>query len=375
MKRYLYESIRHDLAKKMVLLTGPRQVGKTYLAKELSATFKKPAYLNFDSLEVARIIHAHSWPLDADLLVFDEIHKMKSWKRFLKGVYDTRLAHQAIMVTGSSRMDTFRQSGESLAGRYYHVRLHPLSVKELQGTVAPFEAVNLLNRLGGFPEPFLSGSEEEAARWRRQYYTDLIREDILEFSRLHEVRAMRLLVDLLRTRVGSPLSCASIAGDLQIAPNTVKKYIEILESLHIIFLIRPFHANVARAVLKEPKLYFYDTGFLPDDEGVRFENTCAVCLLKHVQFLQDVKGEPVALHYMRTKDRREVDFAISRSGKLVQWVDAKLSDSSVSPALKYFVNKRPDVSAVQLVHNMRQEQNLNGVSLVPAGLWLAGLSA
>jgi len=186
---------------------------------------------------------------------------------------------------------------------------------------------------------------------------------------------MRLLVDLLRTRVGSPLFCASIAGDLQIAPNTVKKYIEILESLHIVFLVRPFHTNVARAVLKEPKLYFYDTGFLPEDEGVRFENTCAVCLLKHVQFLQDVKGEPVDLHYMRTKDRREVDFAISRSGKLIQWVEAKLSESSVSPALKYFVAKRPDVSAVQLVHNMRQEQSLNGVSLVPAGLWLAGLSA
>jgi len=123
MKRYLYDSIRHDLTKKMVMLAGPRQVGKTYLAKELSATFKKPAYLNFDSLEDARIIQAYSWPLDADLLVFDEIHKMKSWKRFLKGVYDTRSAHQAMMVTGSSRMDTFRQSGESLAGRYYHARL------------------------------------------------------------------------------------------------------------------------------------------------------------------------------------------------------------------------------------------------------------
>lgn len=375
MKRYLYDSIRNDLAKKMVLLTGPRQVGKTYLAKELSATFQKPVYLNFDALIDAKIIQAHSWPFNADLLVFDEIHKMKSWKHFLKGVYDTRLAHQAMLVTGSSRLDTFRQSGESLAGRYYHVRLHPLSVKELQGIMAPFDAVCLLNRLGGFPEPFLSGSEVEAARWRRQYYTDLIREDILEFSRLHEARAMRLLVELLRTRIGSPISFTSIAGDLQIAPNTVKKYIEILESLHVIFLIRPFHANVARSVLKEPKLYFYDTGFLQDDEGVRFENTCAVCLLKHVQFLRDVKGESVSLHYIRTKDQREIDFAISRAGKLVQLVEVKLSDTAVSPTLKYFVNKIPDVSAVQLVHNMRQEQSLHGISLVPAGLWLSDLSA
>jgi predicted AAA+ superfamily ATPase len=341
----------------------------------LSATYKKPAYFNYDSLEHARIIQAQSWPLDADLLVFDEIHKMKSWKRYLKGVYDTRSQNQAILVTGSSRMDTFRQSGDSLAGRYYHIRLHPLSVKELQGAMAPFEAVNWLNRLGGFPEPFLSGSEEEAARWRRQYYTDLIREDILEFSRLHEVRAMRLLVELLRQRVGSPLSYASLAGDLQIAPNTARKYVDILESLHIVFLVRPFHVNVARSVLKEPKLYFYDTGFLPEDEGIRFENTCAVCLLKHVQFLQDVKGEPVALHYIRTKDRREVDFAIARSGKLELCLEAKLSDAVLSPALKYFAKQQSGVSAVQLVHNVRQEQSRDGISIVPAGPWLAGLSA
>lgn len=359
----------------MVLITGPRQVGKTYLAKEIMAAFHKPQYLNFDLLDDARIIQSRQWSVNADMLVFDEIHKMKSWKKFLKGVFDTRPDFQSLLVTGSSRMDTFRQAGESLAGRYYYYRLHPLSVKELSSSMDPAEAVAGLNRLGGFPEPFLSGSEVEAARWRHQYYTDLIREDILEFSRLHEVRAMRLLVELLRTRVGSPLSYASIAGDLQIAPNTVKKFIEILDSLHVIFLIRPFHTNVARAVLKEPKVYFYDTGFVQGDDGVKHENTCAVCLLKHVHFLQDAKGESMALHYIRTKDRQEVDFAISRDGVLDMLIEAKLSDASLSPALKYFAGKYPAASAVQIVHNLRQEQNVHGVSIVPAGRWLADLSA
>jgi predicted AAA+ superfamily ATPase len=179
----------------------------------------------------------------AQLLVLDEIHKMHGWKPFLKEAVDTRPAGQSILVTGSARLDTFRQSGESLADRYFPFHLYPLSVKELASQMAPTDALVQLNRLGGFPEPFLSGSEIEAARWRNQYYSDLVREDILEFSRIQEVRAMRLLVEMLRHRVGSPLSQTSLAGDLKIAPNTLRSYLDILESLQIIFMVRPFHAQ------------------------------------------------------------------------------------------------------------------------------------
>jgi predicted AAA+ superfamily ATPase len=375
MKRYLDEPVRKDLSRKMVILTGPRQVGKTWLAKALMPEFKRPQYLNYDYFDDARIINAHSWAIDADMLILDEIHKMSGWKMFIKGVYDTRPENQAILITGSSRLDTFRQSGESLAGRYFHFRLNPLSVKELQGSLAPFEALTLLNRLGGFPEPFLSGEESGAARWRNQYYTDLIREDIVEFSRVQEIRSMRLLLELLRERVGSPISYTSLAGDLQIAPNTVRRYIDILENLCIIFSIRPFHTNVARAVLREPKIYFYDSGFIKADEGVRLENTCAVCLLKHVQYLQDTAGEDVNLQYVRTKDGREIDFALSRQGKIEQLIEIKLSDDVPSSSLHFFLKRIPEASACLLVHNLRRERQRDAVSVRMAGEWLARLSA
>ena len=228
MKRYLYDQILKDLKKKMVFITGPRQVGKTYLAKEVLKEFKNPQYLNYDNRDDRKIIQQMSWKLNADLLIFDEIHKMKDWKMFLKGVYDGRYKNQAILVTGSSRLDTFRQTGESLAGRYFHLRLNPISVKELveMDICESYEAVERLNTLGGFPEPFLSGSEDEAARWRNQYYTDLIREDILEFGRLDEINNMKLLLELLRGRVASPLSYSALAGDIQISPNTVKRYVK-----------------------------------------------------------------------------------------------------------------------------------------------------
>ena len=375
MRRYLYEHIKRDLSKKMVILTGPRQIGKTWLSKELMKEFKNPQYLNYDHFDDARIIRSHSWSLNADMLVLDEIHKMEGWKTFVKGVYDTRPQNQAILLTGSSRLETFRQTGESLAGRYFHFHLNPISVKEMEGLMEPSEALSLLGRLGGFPEPFLSGSEAEASRWRNQYYTDLIREDILEFSRIHEIRAIRLLLELLRERVGAPLSYTSLSEDLQISPNTVKKYIDILESLCIIFSLRPFHTNVARSVLKEPKIYFYDSGYVKGEEGIRFENTCAVSLLKHVQYLQDTMGEDLSLHYIKTRIGKEVDFAIAKKGKLHQIIEAKLSDDNPSSALSYFVRRMPGVTGYQLVQNLRQEQNRNGIAIVSASKWLARLSA
>lgn len=359
----------------MVILTGPRQVGKTWLAKELMKAFSHPQYLNYDNIEDARIIQGQTWSTNSDFLVMDEVHKMKGWKGFVKGAYDTRPDRQSMLITGSARLDTFRQTGESLAGRYFSYRLHPISVRELRDVTTPDEALALLNRFGGFPEPFLSGSETEAARWRRQYYTDLIREDILEFSRIHEIKAIRLLVELLRERVGSPLSYKSIAEDLQIAPNTVRKYIEILESLCIIFLIRPFHSNIARAVLKEPKVYFFDSGYVKGDDGLRLENTCAACLLKHAQYLEDTSGDDVSVRYLRTRDGKEVDFVLCRENRIVSLIEVKLTDNKPSPNLLYFHKKMPDVASLQLVQNLRQEESLAGVSIVSAGAWLSNLEA
>jgi len=375
MQRYLYSKLLQDLPKKMVVLTGPRQIGKTTLAKQLVTEFTHPIYLNFDDPADKQIIQKRYWPLNTDFLVFDEIHKQKNWKVYLKGVFDTRQDKQTILVTGSARLDTFRQSGESLAGRYFHYRLHPLSVRELKDQIEPYECINQLNYFGGFPEPFLANSEETSDRWRKQYYTDLVREDILDFSKIHEIKTIQLLLEMLRERVGSPLSYLSLSRDLQVSPNTIKNYVNILESLYIIFLIRPYYKNIARSILHEPKVYFYDSGYVKADDGIKLENTCAVCLQKHAHFLQDSKGKDIVLNYLRTKEGKEVDFVLAVDGELDTLIEIKLSDISPSKSLQYFANHFPITKAVQLVHNCRKPQQLNNLEIVPAGEWLANLEA
>lgn len=377
MKRYLADNILSDLGKKMVVLTGPRQVGKTTLAKELMAGYPRAQYLNWDVVADRRILLAQSWSPRSDLLVLDEIHKMPNWKVYLKGVFDGRSEGQSILVTGSARMETFRQSGESLAGRYFQARLHPFSVREWVdlSDAKPEDALDRLIERGGLPEPFLAADKVEAERWRRQYFTDLVREDVLEFSRIQEVRVMRLLVELLRGRVGSPLSIASLARDLQAAPNTVSKYLEILEALYVIFLVRPYHRNVARAILKEPKVYFFDTGYVLGDEGIKWENSCAAMLLKHSDYQQDVLGRETCLHYLRTKDGAEVDFVLCEAGEPCYLIECKYADNKLSPALVKFSELFPQAQTIQLVRELRQEEYRRPVSILHGAKWLAGLNA
>jgi len=377
MKRYLTDRILSDLGHKMVMLTGPRQVGKTTLAKALQEHFEQPQYLNWDIADDRRILTDESWSIRSDLLLLDELHKMRNWKQYLKGVVDAHIVGQAILVTGSARMETFRQSGESLAGRYFSMRLHPFSVKEWVELTddKPDDALDRLMERGGMPEPFLAEDPIQAVRWRQQYFTDLVREDVMEFSRIHEIRVMRLLVDLLRERVGSPLSIASIARDLQVAPNTVTKYLEILEALYVIFLIRPFHRNVARAILKAPKVYFFDTPYVCGDAGVQWENACAAMLLKHVHFEQDILGKQITLHYLRTKEGAEVDFVLCEAGEPVHLIECKHTDRRPATALIKFSGQFPQAEAIQLVRELRQEEYRQPVSIVKGANWLAQLSA
>ncbi len=354
----------------MVFVTGPRQVGKTHLALEIAKRFGRSVYLNYDNVQDREIIRNSAWLPDTELLVLDELHKMPEWKNYLKGIFDTKSPQLRILVTGSARLEVFRSSGDSLAGRFFRHRLVPLSLAEIAD--ADDFTLQLLMTRGGFPEPFLAETDRDADRWRLQYIDGLIRTDILDFEKIHDFRAIQLTLELLRHRVGSPLSYTALAQDVNCSPNTIIRYIEILEALFIIFRITPYHRNIGRSLLKEPKIYFLDTGMVKGDEGIRFENMVAVSLLKHLNAIEDYDGKRAALHYLRTKERKEVDFALVIEDNPVIMVEAKWADASISPSLRYF-HEKYGLPALQIVRHLRQERMEGAIELRRAYDFLKGL--
>lgn len=371
MERVQKKFILHDLQRKMVFLSGPRQSGKTTLAKEISREFKSSIYLSYDHGEDREIIQKEAWLPSVELIILDEIHKMTGWKNFLKGLYDTKKEHQKILVTGSARLEIFNEVGDSLAGRYFLHRLFPLSPVECDRSGVEYTLDRFLQR-GGFPEPFLVEDPLEANRWRMQYVDSLLQADVLDFENIHNVRAIRLIFELLRMRVGSPISYSSIGEDVGVSPNTVKKYIQILEALYIIFRVTPFSRNIARSLMKEPKIYFFDGGLVKGSEGVKFENLIALCLLKHVHARIDYLGESNTLCYLQTKEKQEVDFAWIRNDQVETMIEVKMSNHTVGKGLRYF-HEKYGMKAVQVVKELRQERIDKGVEIIQGLRFLQGL--
>lgn len=372
MKRFQAEQIYHDIQKKIVLLVGPRQAGKTWLAKSLSQYFKNPLYLNYDRAGDRAILQAENWLASTDFLILDEIHKMPGWKNYLKGIYDTKPEHLCILVTGSARLDVLRFTGDSLAGRYFLHHLLPFSPAELTKIGETVDLDHLIAR-SGFPEAYLSESDIDVDRWRQQYVTSLLTMDALELAEIHNIRALKLVFELLRGRVGSPISYQSIAEDVAISPQTVKRYIQILEDLYIIFQVTPFSTHIARSLQKEPKIYFFDTGLIQGDSGARFENFTAVCLLKHILAKNDGEAKNYRLHYLRTKDGIEVDFAMANEGQMDLIIECKYADDKIPRSLMTFQRKY-QFPAILLVKELKHEYQKNEISVRKASKYLSELS-
>jgi len=351
----------------MVFLGGPRQVGKTTLALQVLAN--KRGYLNWDIPEHRELILKNELPV-VEMYAFDEIHKYRQWRNYLKGLYDSQVVNGAkkILVIGSARLDFYRYSGDSLQGRYHFLRLHPLSIAEL-GITSQKDFMSLLT-LGGFPEPFLAGTKVDAARWSREYRTRLIREDLSSLERVQDIGTLELLVIRLPQLVGSPLSLNALREDLQVSHKTLTQWMDILERLYAVFRLAPFGAPRIRAVKKERKHYHLDWTLVKDIPK-RFENMVAVHLLKWVNFLEDTRGENTELRYFRDTEGNEVDFVVVTDGQPVMFVEAKWDDTEVSKTLVYLKRKFPQAEAWQIhAAGIKDFQTRDGIRVAQAGTLL-----
>jgi predicted AAA+ superfamily ATPase len=375
LERYLKQYILDDLKKKIVLLTGPRQCGKTTLSQMLSDNFD---YFNFDNPEHRLGLIERSWDRSKDLIIFDELHKLKNWKSWLKGIYDTENIPPAIIVTGSAKLDTHRKVGDSLAGRFFQFRLHPLDLKEINTIIKPDNLESTLERLlgtGGFPEPYLEGNSRFYNRWKRSHLDIILKQDLVDLENVQQITSIETLIQLLRKRIGSPVSYSSLARDLQCSDKTIKRWLAILENMYIIFRVAPFHRNIARSILKAPKYYFYDTGQVIGDAGIKLENLTACALLKEIHYLEDCYGEQAQLYYLMTKDRREIDFYVTRNEEPFLMVEVKWADSVPTGNFSIFGKYFPGVKKVQIVGKLDREKTYkDGTEIRAAHSWLANLT-
>ena len=372
MPRYLDSLLERTPRSKVTLLSGPRQVGKTTLVRELFADFE---YLNWDDLDQRRIILDHSWLRTAPGVIFDELPKMPRWKAWLKGICDAGKDKQRFVVTGSARLNTYREVGDSLAGRFFAYTLHPFDLQEAGNWPANESSEKILARLmlvGGFPEPFLTGAETFYKMWRKSHIEIVLKQDLVDLKTVQELSKIELLMEHLRRAVGAPISFNSISEDLQVSDHTVRAWVQLLEDLYVIFRVTPYSRNVKRAILKAPKIYFYDTPLVASaHDGAVFENLIAAALLKELDFRNDSGLGDYELTYLRNKDGDEIDFLILKDRKPKLMIEVKISDSSPSKHFRTLGQGLGEVTAIQLVRDVSRERDFPfGVSIRNAAHWL-----
>ncbi|MBW2608584.1 MAG: ATP-binding protein [Deltaproteobacteria bacterium] len=377
MRRLIYENIWKKLSayKQMVFIAGPRQAGKTTLTQILAEDFTNYLYFNWDILEEKRkLIENPSFYEEVNLndnsvplIIFDELHKYSNWKNYLKSVYDKDKGNYKFVVSGSGRLDMYQKGGDSLAGRYFIFYLWPFTLAELAGNNLSFEQFwsnpievhtctnktqsiwNNLSLFSGFPDPYLNEADQFYQIWTNTYKKQLLREDIRDLTSLRSFENVEILFSLLPSKIGNPLSMASLARDIHVSFDSVRSWIEIFENFFMVFRIPPWSQKISRAITKEKKLYLFDYASI-ESPGAKFENMVALELFRAISNWNDLGLGNFSLHYLRNREKEEVDFLLSNNHNPLLLIETKLSDDNAAKSLIKF-QKVLNIPAVQLVNN------------------------
>ncbi|MDE0225149.1 MAG: ATP-binding protein [Gammaproteobacteria bacterium] len=398
-QRYLLAELQQHFRtnRQMVFLSGPRQVGKTTIARSLG---EAGGYFNWDNQthremivrgpsSIAERLGLDRLHTDPPLCVFDELHKYQHWRDLLKGFFDQYETRAHVLVTGSASLATFRRSGDSLMGRYFPYTLHPVSVAECVATPTGHALINQapgrieddqwesLWQFGGFPEPFLKGQKRFYNRWRSLRNEQLFREDLRDLTRIQELGQVEMLATLLRSQVGQLTSYTYLSKSVRVSIDTVRRWINTLESLYYCFTVRPWHRNVTRALRKEPKYYLWDWSQVAEP-GARAENLVASALHKAVNWWTESGRGDFSLHFVRDKQKNEVDFLVTRDARPWFLVEVKSSEKApLSTTLEYFQKQLQAAHAFQVAIDADYVANdcfeVQTPVIVPARTFLAQL--
>lgn len=401
MKRIYDQLLEEHLQnyEQMAFLAGPRQVGKTTIAKNAICESKYYKYLNWDNIDSRKIILSGNGEIVNGLpintlvnvkpyIIFDEIHKYKNWKTLLKGFVDEYKSNSHIIVTGSAKLDVYRKGGDSLMGRYFLYRICPLSVAEIVSTVYRAEPilpptlvnqdlVDSLMEFGGFPENYVKQDKKFHTRWQNARFQQLIREDIMDLAKVQELAQLEVLADLLKYQAGQLVSYTNLANKVRVKDTTIRRWISTLESFYYCFSLRPWSNNVSRSLLKEPKIYLMDWSVI-EDKGAKLENFVACHLYKAVCFWNDTGLGKYDLFFLRDKEKREVDFLITSNNIPWLMMEVKNSDNyALSKNLLHFQKQLNAKYALQLSYDLpyieQDFRELHSPKIFPLSTFLSQL--
>lgn len=404
--RYLAQDINNIsfAHNKMAFVSGPRQCGKTTLAKRLLKERTVGNYYNWDELKFRKLWTkdpAQIIPIEVDnkkpLIILDEIHKAKLWKRNLKGVYDTLKFPCDILVTGSTHLNTYRKGSDSLLGRYHHFTLHPFSLAELMSDTSNQNKqllidevfnhktqenssnnilLNELDKFGPFPEPLFSKDEQLLNLWQRGRLEKLIREDLRDLSRISELSQIEMFVSLLPERAANILSIRALSEDMEVAYSTARHWLNYLKALYYCYEIKPYHKLLIRSAKKSTKLYLWDWSEI-ENEATRFENLIASHLLKYCDYMTDVGFGQYELRYLRSKSKQEIDFLIVKDNKPWLPIEVKLNEEKLSENWKAFIPHLPCKRGIQIVKKENVFRNITTeygeILIISASIFLSYL--
>ncbi|KJV91810.1 ATP-binding protein [Rickettsia bellii] len=373
---------------KLVFISGPRQVGKTTISKQSIKNNVNSVYLNWDYLEDRQqILNKHNETFEKLLLIkannkpriiLDEIHKFKDWKNLVKGFYDKFGDSIEFIISGSAKLNIYKKGGDSLMGRYINLTVHPLSVAEISKNFSDNieyianpknirkDEFDALINFGGFAEVYLKGTTRFHRIWSKQRFEQLFREDVRNTEDINNIYTLELLATIINEQVGALTNYTNLANKVRASDQTIRRWLSLLEKHYYCFSIRPWAKNVVRSLIKEPKYYLWDWSQIKDS-GAKFENLIASHLLKAVYFWNESGLGDFSLCYLRDKQKQEVDFVIIKDDKPWILVEAKVSDLSISPSLKYFHELLKPEFSFQVVQN---KQAIDSSCFDKPGLWI-----
>jgi predicted AAA+ superfamily ATPase len=317
-----------------ICIVGPRQVGKTTLAKEFAITLGKPwTYLDMEKpADLSKLDEPELYlsQLQDHCVIIDEVQRVPDLFPLLRSLIDENRIPLRFLLLGSASASLLKQSSESLAGRIAYLELSPFNALEIK----PEFILRQHHFRGGFPLAWLAKSDKQSSLWIDQFIQTYLERDLPQLGLNITPSLARKLLEMLAWQNGNLVNYSSLGRALSLTNNTLQRYIDFLEEAFLVKRIYPFHLNTQTRLVKSPKIIFRDTGILHRllrladfDQLSGFPGLGGSWESYVINQILSLKSNDVEIGFYRTQHDAEIDLVFSRGGEVAATAEIKYSSA------------------------------------------------